>query len=83
MRMLGRRHTHELWAPYWEQGYYSHAGTNYEDYCMQVWKVPGDQMIDTYKMLHTMFPHCRPGADGDDQGTFINTSWFFFFMFLF
>jgi len=20
MRMLGRRHTHELWAPYWEQG---------------------------------------------------------------
>ena len=50
---------------------------------MRVWKVPGDQMIDTYKMLHTMFPHCRPGADGDDQGTFINTSWFFFFMFLF
>ena len=63
--------------------FYSHAGTNYEDYCMQVWKVPGDQMIDTYKMLHTMFPHCRPGADGDDQGTFINTSWFFFSCFFF
>ena len=80
-----RRDAKKVFKQYAKDGalFYSHAGTNYEDYCMQVWKVPGDQMIDTYKMLHTMFPHCRPGADGDDQGTFINTSLFFFSCFFF